>query len=585
MAKLTINGVECEFEKGQTILQAALGADVEIPHYCYHDGLSIPANCRICLGECWAPDPRQDGKLAPFMGGKLLPTCQTHAVEGMVVRTDSPKAVANQKAVMEYLLINHPLDCPVCDQAGECDLQDYSYKYGRGVSRFEETKVKQPKKDLGPHVLLYADRCIMCTRCVRFTREVTGTHELLVQGRGNQEQIDVFPGVALDNELSANVIDICPVGALLDKDFLFTQRVWFLRRSASIDGLTASGDNIWIEHNEGRVYRVKPRTNLELNRWWITDEVRYGWKHVHAKQRLQEAMRRRHGTLVACDYIRAAEDAAHALEKAVADGKRVALLASPMLSCEDAYSLAWLARRVDQQAVLALGPVPVDGEDKVFPKGASADDDNAFVVRAEKAPNKRGVARVLDAMGGHATVDDVIKGLESGDIGAVIVTGNYPTAWAPPKLADAMGKAAAILIDTLESNLLTNADAVLPAATWMEKAGSFENADGVIQAFEQAVPPTGASRSEGQIGLDLLAIIEDRAEDQPDQRAVEMVDEQPGAVPNALEIVRPRAGIFNAADARREMGERFDALRVVAAEVRTPRGESAREADMAMVEL
>lgn len=584
MAKLTINGVECEFEQGQTIIQAAHGSDVEIPHYCYHDGLSIPANCRICLAECWAPDPRQDGKLAPFMGGKLLPTCQTGAVDGMVVSTDSPKAVANQKAVMEYLLINHPLDCPVCDQAGECDLQDYSYKFGRGVSRFEEQKVKQPKKDLGPHVLLYADRCIMCTRCVRFTREVTGTSELLVQGRGNQEQIDVFPGAALDNELSANVIDLCPVGALLDKDFLFTQRVWFLKQTPSIDGLTASGDNIWIEHNEGKVYRVKPRTNLEINKWWITDEVRYGWKHVHGDQRLTTARRRRHGTLIDSDFVRAAEDAVDAIARAAAEGKRVALIASPMITCEDAWSLARAVRAVDDQAMLALGPVPVDGEDKVFPANLDADDPKAFVLRAEKAPNARGVGRVLDAMGA-SSFEDVISGIKAGTIGAVVVTGNYPSTWATREMIDALSSCSTILIDSLDSGLVGGADVVLPAATWMEKAGTFENAKGVLQCFEQAIPVVGSSRGEGQIGLDLLALIENRTDAMGTGRTLVVVDEQAGAVPNAVEIATPRAGLFNAADARRQMAEEVPALAVIANEVRTPAIGDEVEADMAMVEL
>ena len=196
MAELTINGKKHAFKPGHTILQAALDADVEIQHYCYHPGLSVVANCRICLAEVWAPNPRS-GRLEPLP--KLVPTCQQTASEGMVVYTDSPKATANQKAVMEFLLINHPVDCPVCDQAGECHLQDYSYQYGRGQSRFTEAKNKQPKKDIGPHVLLYSDRCIMCTRCVRFTREVTETNELMVDGRGSTEQIDVFPGMALDN--------------------------------------------------------------------------------------------------------------------------------------------------------------------------------------------------------------------------------------------------------------------------------------------------------------------------------------------------------------------------------------------------
>jgi NADH-quinone oxidoreductase subunit G len=242
-----------------------------------------------------------------MMGGKLQPTCSMPASEGMVVYTNSPKAVANQKSVMEYLLINHPLDCPVCDQAGECTLQDFSYKYGRASSRFEETKVKQPKKDLGPNVYIYSDRCIMCTRCVRFAREWPETGELLIDGRGNKSQIDVFPGEALDNELSSNVIDLCPVGALLDKDFLFTQRVWFLKSTPRS-----------THHRERRQHlgRAQPGQDLPrqaarepvVNKWWITDEVRYGWKFVHSDDRIQPA-RRQYGTLVQSEWARAYDQA------------------------------------------------------------------------------------------------------------------------------------------------------------------------------------------------------------------------------------------------------------------------------------
>ncbi|MEM6856127.1 MAG: 2Fe-2S iron-sulfur cluster-binding protein, partial [Planctomycetota bacterium] len=243
MQTLTIDGRECTWEGKKSILEVALDNNVEIPHYCYHPGMSVVASCRICLAEVGSPNPRNDNKVELIP--KLVPTCQTPAADGMEVHlTNSPKTIANQKSVMEMLLINHPLDCPVCDQAGECSLQDYSYQYGRSQSRFEETKIKQPKKDLGPNVLLYSDRCIMCSRCVRFTREVTGTSAIGIFGRGSSEQIDVFPGQPLDTELSANVIDICPVGALLDKDFLMSMRVWNLKKTPSIDGITASGDNL-----------------------------------------------------------------------------------------------------------------------------------------------------------------------------------------------------------------------------------------------------------------------------------------------------------------------------------------------------
>ncbi|MEY3027425.1 MAG: putative NADH-quinone oxidoreductase subunit [Planctomycetota bacterium] len=502
MPELTINGKKYPFKPGQSILQAALDQDVEVPHYCYHPGLSVVANCRICLGEVWAPNPKT-GKLEPFP--KLVPTCQQPASEGMVVYTDSPKAVANQKAVMEFLLINHPVDCPVCDQAGECHLQDYSYQYGRGQSRFTEAKNKQPKKDVGPHVLLYSDRCIMCTRCVRFTREVTGTNELMVDGRGSTEQIDVFPGMALDNELSGNVVDLCPVGALLDKDFLFQQRVWFLKKTPSIDGITASGDNISVEHNDGRVYRVKPRTNMEVNQWWITDEVRYGWKFVHAENRITmpsikgkpafDALKPMEAWRASCAAANTALDAARGA------GRGLALLVSPMLSCEDAYELARYALSVDPDAMLAVGPVPFHGEDKTFAGG--------FTIRAEKAPNARGVRRVLEALAGGrpvANAQGFESALASGKYGAAIVTGNYPSDWVTPSLAKALGSVGTVVaIDTLPNAVTEMAAVVLPGAAWVEKAGSFENATGRLQGFEQAITPVEHAKAEAQIALDLAA--------------------------------------------------------------------------------
>ena len=502
MPQLTINGKTCSFEKGETILQAALRHDEEIPHYCYHPGLSIVANCRICLAEVWSPDPKTGALRA---GNKLFPTCQTPAVEGQVVYTDSPKAVGNQKAVMEFLLINHPVDCPVCDQAGECHLQDYSYQYGRGESRFKEAKNKRPKKDVGPHVLLYSDRCIMCTRCVRFTREVTGTGELMVDGRGSIEEIDIFPGIALDNELSGNVVDICPVGALLDKDFLFQQRVWFLKKTPSIDGLTASGDNISVEHNEGVIYRVKPRDNVEVNKWWITDEVRYGWKFVHSENRLKLPAIKGRDAFVADDAATAWSDALSAtlntLESAVKNGGRLGLMVSPMLTSEDAYLLATTVLAIDAQAELAVGPIPVLGQDKIFPGG--------FTMYAEKAPNARGVRRVLEALAKGRKVHDAASfesAAKSKAIAAAVVTGNYPSDWVMPSLHSALSNVKLIVIDTLPSTLADIAQVVLPGATWTEKSGTFENAKNRLQSFDRAISTVDFAKGESQIALDLQAV-------------------------------------------------------------------------------
>ncbi len=544
MPKITIDGKALEFEGRKMILQVAREHGVEIPHYCYHPGLSIVASCRICLAEVAQPNPKT-GKVELIP--KLMPTCQTPAADGMEVYTQSPKSIANQKAVMEYLLINHPLDCPVCDQAGECYLQDYSYRYGRAVSRFEEDKIKQPVKDIGPHVKLYSDRCIMCSRCVRFTKEVSGTGELGVFGRGSREQIDVFPGQPLANELSGNVVDICPVGALLDKDFLFTQRVWFLKVTPSIDGITASGDNIWIHHNEGRIYRIKPRENADINKWWISDEIRYGWKFVHSDQRLQGPRRMQYGTQVEANWERAIAEAAESLQRMVKEKGpgSLALLVSPMLASEEAYLLGKLARGLDKQAVIGIGPIPTAGADKTFPGG--------YTITAEKCPNRRGVQRALEGLGGSPlALADWAKALadKATKVAGVIVTGNYPSNWVTKELTAALSRKSIVALETLESEVCKRADVGLPAATWAEKAGCFENHQNRIQAFEQALAPLEGSRPEGQIALDLLA-------------ACGLAGQ----------------GIYDAAAVRQEMGG------VWASEVQAPRLGQLRPADMQYVAL
>ena len=545
MPKITIDGKTFDYDGKKMILQVALENGVELPHYCYHPGLSIVASCRICLAEVAQPNPRNDNKLELIP--KLMPTCQTPAADGMVVHTQSPKSVANQKAVMEYLLINHPLDCPVCDQAGECHLQDYSYEYGRGESRFQEAKIKQPKKDVGPHVLLYSDRCIMCSRCVRFTKEVTGTAELGVFGRGNREQIDVFPGQALDNELSGNVVDICPVGALLDKDFLFSMRVWNLTKHPSIDGITASGDNISIEENDGRIYRVKPRTNLAVNKWWISDEIRYGWDFVHREDRLRSPMRVSQGVQTECDWNRAYADAAALLQKTVKDKGpgSVAVMISPMLSCEEAYLFTRLVGKLDPQATVAVGPVPTTGEDKSFPGG--------YTVYAEKCPNRRGVTRAAGQLVDEVlTCEQLLERLndKKSTIQTLIVTGNYPSDWVSPDLVKAVGRRGLIVIDTLPNAITEKATVLLPGATWAEKAGTFENAKGMLQSFERAIPVIELAKPEGQIALDLQA---------------------------ACGLASPAR--YDAARLRLEMGDAF------ASDVTHPAAEHEREADLQYVEL
>ncbi len=518
MPKITVDGRSIEAKDRQMILQACLDAGMAMPHYCYHPGLTIPASCRICLVEV-------DGL------PKLVPSCQTPVRDGMVVHSTSPKAVANQKQVMEYLLINHPLDCPVCDQAGECLLQDYSYDYGRSQSRFEEDKVKKPKKDVGLNVLLYNDRCIMCTRCVRFTREVSGTSELFVEGRGNKEEISIFPGKPLDNKLSGNVVDLCPVGALLDKDFLFKQRVWLLKEVPSISPVDAGGENIWIHYNEGVIYRIKPRFNAEVNTWWISDDTRYSYKPVHDEKRLCGARRVQYGSQVDTGWSHAIAQADHGLRAAVTEGGPGSLYAllSPMMACEEAWMLGRYIRSIDPQALLVLGPVPTSGANEVFRN--SANGKTTFTIQAEKVPNARGIRRVMELLGGptaefsaFATGDaPATKTLKAGWI-----VGGYLSSWLPIEQPAMFKRGFRVVQDILPSDLADSADVLLPAAAWAEKDGCWENFAGKIQPFAAAVPPPEGAMREGDVYYRLTG----------------------------------RRGMYNADDVRAEMGEPFAEVRI-----------------------
>ena len=536
MPKITVDGRSIDAKPGQMILQACLDAGMALPHYCYHPGLSIPASCRICLVEVEGLP-------------KLVPSCQTPIRDGMVVHANSSKAIANQKQVMEYLLINHPLDCPVCDQAGECLLQDYSYQYGRSQSRFEEDKVKNPKKDVGDHVYLYADRCIMCTRCVRFTREVTGTAELFVEGRGHKEEIAIFPGRPLNNKLSLNVVDLCPVGALLDKDFLFKQRVWLLKEAPSISPVDAGGENIWLHHNEGVIYRIKPRYNPDVNTWWISDDTRYSYKVLHEDKRLRQPRRTQYGTQVETTAPKALEQAVGDLTNLVktnGEGSLYAML-SPMMACEEAWLLGVAVRRIDPQAVLVMGPVPRAGEDEVFKNPANGKE--TFRIKAEKVPNAAGVRRVMNMLGGAtATFEEFASGTKRGAPAAISagrlaklkggwIVGGYLSPWLPAEVPD-LFKAGSVRVvqDLLPSSLSDSATVLLPVAGWAEKDGCWENYAAKVQVFSQAIAPPEGVKREGELYWQMLG----------------------------------RPGMYDAEAVRREMGEPFASARAPAREAAEP---------------
>ena len=333
LVNIEVNGTPLKARKGQMIMQVTDAADVYIPRFCYHAKLSIAANCRMCLVEV---------EKAP----KPMPACATPVMEGMKVFTKSPKAVAAQRATMEFLLINHPLDCPICDQGGECELQDLAMGYGRDISRFSERKRVVKDKNIGPLVSTDMTRCIQCTRCIRFGQEIQGYPQLGTTGRGEHMQVETYVEQSIDHELSANIIDLCPVGALNNKPFRYHARAWEMTQHALVSPHDGFGTNIYGHTLRGRLMRMVPRENEEINETWIADRDRFGFEGMYSAERVTQPMLRIDGALQAVDWEVALTAAAEGLQKAAAShgAANQGFLASPSATVEEMYLLAQIAR-------------------------------------------------------------------------------------------------------------------------------------------------------------------------------------------------------------------------------------------------
>jgi NADH-quinone oxidoreductase subunit G len=499
MPTVTVDGIEVELGADERLngIQAARRAGVEIPHYCWHAGLSVVASCRMCLVECGKKDPAT-GKVA--MQPRVVPACQTPAAPDTVFITASDKVKNARAMVEEDLLLRHPIDCPICDKAGECSLQDYHFEHGREERRADIQPFTSRRRELGETVTLFVDRCVMCTRCVRFTREVSGTSELMVINRGAHEEIDVFRNedgeirFPLDNKLSGNVVDLCPVGALGDKDFLYRQRVWFMKSHDNVCAGCSTGCSIKVEENQDRIHRLKPRENPHINGWWMCDEGRYGWKHVHDPARLTQLRRRETGKLVSADWHTLPAQ----LENKLRAAGRLGAVLSPHLTVEEAYLLAMYIRVLDPEAVLAVGPIPTSGEDEHFRGG--------FTIRAEKCPNRRGVEAIVSRVGGSLlTWDDFLAQVEAGSIGGAWITGGYPSAWHDAAVAEKFASVKTLVVqDVFASPLWDRADFQLPGATFAEREGSYVNATDRLQSFKWAIRPPAGVKTEGQLYWQLL---------------------------------------------------------------------------------
>ena len=522
MAKVIVNDVEVEADPKDNCILAARKAGVEIPHYCWHESLSVVASCRMCLVEVGEKKP--DGTIA--RGPKLVPGCQTPIKEGTVIRTDSAKVKTTQQMTLELLLLNHPLDCSICDQAGECYLQDYTYKYGKAQSRLDEPKLQRMDKyHIGEQIALFTDRCVMCTRCVRFTREISGTAELQVVARGSHEEIDVFPDVPCDNKLAGNVVDLCPVGALCSKDFLYKKRVWWLKHAESVCTGCSTGCSIHVDQNEDKVYRLRPRENPLAQGHFMCDEGRFGFKYIHDERRLTRpklsdavagaANRKSQATTTAGSgdlsfadpWTDVLEVARRKIKDAVkSDARGFVAVLSPFMTVEEAYLLASFLKGLDKRVRLVLGPVPMVGSDDKYPKGpkgeSPAEDKVRFTIRAEKCPNRLGVEAVLRHFEGQVTsLEQMMAGANAT---SWFLVGGNSEGWVTESIDRAVGQPGLLIVqDIFPSPLSERADILLPSGSFAEREGTYVNHSGLAQAAQAAVRCPGDARADGRILLEL----------------------------------------------------------------------------------
>jgi NADH-quinone oxidoreductase subunit G len=469
MPKLTIDGKEIEVPDGLNLIQAAERLGTEIPHYCYHPAMTIVGNCRMCLVEV---------EKAP----KLQIACNTKVAEGMVVHTQSAKTKAAQKAVLEFLLINHPIDCPVCDQAGECKLQDYYMQYDQQASRFPlGKKVRKGKAiDIGSDVMLDQERCVLCARCTRFFDEVTHTSELAIFNRGDHDEIDIYPGKPVNNKYAGNVIDICPVGALTEKDFRFRMRVWYLHKTQSVCAGCERGCAIDIHHHRNRIYRYKPRYNPDVNSYWMCDEGRHDFVKLQSETRLTAPLVQEGDRLRPEQWgIVVRQIAANIETTKKAHGARaIGAIVGAHATNEEAFALKRLMRDTigsDRIAMVNFTPL-----------GASGDDD--FLIRANKNPNTRG----LEALGLPANqLSAFAKAVADGELKMLIVMRiDLTRVMGEAEFVKAFGALDYLtVLDTDANEMVRMANQVLPIGAYPEIDGSFTNFKGRVQRINQAFPP------------------------------------------------------------------------------------------------
>jgi len=484
-----------------TVLQACQHAGVELPHYCYHPRLPVAGNCRMCLVHVGMPGrPGPDGKPPMNDDGtpKIFPMqlpyepgtargvigCATGILPGMEIYASSPETKEMREAVLESLLVNHPLDCPICDQAGECKLQEYSVEHGQAESEFAETKVHKPKAvDLGPRITLDAERCVLCTRCIRFTSDIADDDALGIVNRGSYNTIATFPGKPFDNNYTLNTVDICPVGALTSKDFRFQMRVWFMKETKSLCTGCGTGCNTLIGSRENKMYRYEPRENDAVNASWMCDTGRLDYKWIGREDRLGEVLA--NGQRVS--WKKALSEISEKL--AAVEAGTTAIIASARQTNEELWLLAQLRKKLKA----FTDCVPRQGEG------------DGLLVNADKNPNSTGARLIgLTTKRLGLRLKRIAEGIESGDISTLIVFGEDVTKHGiAPKL---LRKLKLLVVSDILPNATTErAHYLLPGCAHAEKRGSFTNLKGRVQKFMQALQPPGNARAEWEFLHELTA--------------------------------------------------------------------------------
>jgi NADH-quinone oxidoreductase subunit G len=497
MVNVQIDDTWVQVPVGTRMIEACKMAEKEVPHYCYHPKLSSPGNCRMCLVQMGMPprpapgqDPTYEENGYQKIGWMPRPViaCGNTVAENMGIRTGGDLVEECRNGVMEFLLINHPLDCPICDQAGECSLQEFSVEHGRGFSRFEEMKVKKPKNvEIGPRIRLDDERCIMCSRCIRFMDEVADDPALGFIDRGTHTTLTVHPGHRLDSNYSLNTADICPVGALTSTDFRFQMRVWFLKETKSIDVNCGTGCNtvIWTRGND--IFRITPRENNEVNSCWMPDSHRLNFRYLHAETRLTDPVVKSDGRHKVADWFEAIARVSEGLRNY--HGDEVAFIGSGRMTNEELFLLKHLADTLETD-LLTLVP--------------RFDQSDGKLIAADRNPNTTGARLIWATNDPYAKLNAIREGVTGRRIKALVVFYEDLLAEADFKTSDLEN------LDLLVSNhILTNGTAsashvVLPGAGFAEKRGSMVNITGRLQRLNQAILPPEGAMDDWEILRDLI---------------------------------------------------------------------------------